>query len=203
MRRVIAATACLIVIGVLAGCGTDEEPGAPVTSSVTTPTPAGGVQLPAGGAPKVEFPLDTARSEQAPCDTLSEGQLTEIFGSALTGEPRDVTGPTCSWSRNKPNPRVTVGFIKTTELGISNFYLGKDDGGFFLVMPPVVGYPAVAWGEDGERAEGTCRVAVGVTDRQVVDIRVKQSEDKIGKKDPCDDAHGIAEMVIGNIKGAQ
>ncbi|AXB46574.1 DUF3558 domain-containing protein [Amycolatopsis albispora] len=205
MRRGIALAALLVVI---AGCG--MEPGKPILApgSMTPTSSAAEPQLPTAGAPKVESPLDTGRFELAPCDSLTEEQLAGLFGATPTGEVKNAAGPTCTWRRDGVNPHVTVTFLKTTELGISNFYLGKDKGGLFRVLSPAGGYPAVAWGVtaagvDGDWEHGRCHVAVGVTDRQVVDIVVGQSDDKIGKKDPCEDAHGIAEMVIGNIKGAQ
>ena len=42
-------------------------------------------------------------------------------------------------------------------------------------------------------------LAVGTSDQTDVDISITQSEDNIGKKDPCAAAHDVAAKVVGNL----
>jgi hypothetical protein len=211
-RKLPLVTGMLAIIAFTASCSDDGDTGRalPVTTTPGTSAPAssanGGESLPAHGAPKVEVPLDRATFEQTPCDSLTSSQLTELFGVAVRGEPdpRETVGPTCNWHDDDSTASVGVMYTKDglRPDGVSGLYAQKDTLDFFQPMASIQGYPVVAYSSSDGRADGYCQVAIGTSDRSAMDIGITQSQQNVGKTDPCEAAHGVAEMVIGNIVGA-
>jgi hypothetical protein len=94
---------------------------------------------------------------------------------------------------------VLVIFTNIDKRGLTSVY--EHQYRFFLPLNPVDGYPAAAYGlADDRAARGRCQIAIGTSDQQTVDIAVAQSEDNIGKKDPCEAARGVASYVLGNLR---
>ncbi|MEU8636668.1 DUF3558 domain-containing protein [Amycolatopsis sp. NPDC048633] len=200
-RSVVLLSASLLV---LTACS-DTKAGTAtpvVTSSGSADT------LPAPGVPKVETPVDTTRFKHTPCEALTKEEITTLLGSGATArEQLDAPGgPTCDWHPGgTTQAKVGVIFNKVNQAGLSGIY-EKQGSTFRLFMPmdPVEGLPAVAYGLKDERtSSGRCAVAIGTSDQEMIDISITQSEVNVGKKDPCADAHEVAEKVVDNIKGAQ
>ncbi len=93
-------------------------------------------------------------------------------------------------------------FNKVNDRGLTGVYQAKYK--FFLPLEPVDGYPVVAYGLVDDRASrGGCQIAIGTSDKQTVDVGVTQSEENIGKKDPCEAARGVASYVLSNLRGGK
>jgi hypothetical protein len=164
--------------------------------------------LPGPGVPKVETPLDTSRFKRTPCEALTTEEATTLLGSGTTAKEElgAPGGPTCNWQPSGTS-QATVGVIfnKVNQAGLTAIY-EQQGSTFRLFMPvdPVEGLPAVAYGLKDERVTGgRCAIAVGTSDHEMIDVSIAQSEANVGKSDPCAAAHGVAEKVVENIKGAQ
>jgi hypothetical protein len=189
----------------LAGCS-DTEPGTPnpatsgpaESSQSTSPTD----DVPAHGAPKVDNPLDLSHfTTQEPCDVISEAEMTEFFGSGVTGEP-DIGAATtkCAWHVPRGQAGVIVTLTRGSAFSLSALYSNRDDMAVFDELAPASGYPAVSYNLGDERPQGRCTIRVGTSDTQTVDVSLALSEDKIGQIDPCEATHEVASTVIDNIK---
>ncbi|MBN6036182.1 DUF3558 domain-containing protein [Amycolatopsis sp. 195334CR] len=211
MRRPTRSLLCAAgLVLLLSACEGKDVPGAPTvpTAGAMEPSPsADASDVPAFGAPKVDSPIDISKSEAQPCETLTDAQINGLLGSD-TKESREesgdiIAGPGCTWhSYGSQSAFVGVLFPKVTDLGLSGFYRAK--GGqykFFEEMAPVRGYPAVAWNGTDETAKGVCNVVAGTSDRATVNVTVTLSEKNVGKKNPCEAARDVLDMVIGNIQG--
>ncbi|WP_460438074.1 DUF3558 domain-containing protein [Amycolatopsis stemonae] len=196
----LAATACSTVNP---GKPSPSSNGASTSSSTETSS-----AVPGPGVPKVPSPIDVTRFKQAPCDALKAAQAAELLGDGVSGKAdlQGPAGPSCAWdSADVSQAGVAVIFTDADQLGLTSVYAAKDKQyKFFLPLAAIDGFPIVAYGVSDERStRGRCAVALGVSDTQVVDIHVAQSESNIGKKDPCDAAHGIASQVLENLRGAK
>ncbi|MGC7093816.1 DUF3558 domain-containing protein [Amycolatopsis lurida] len=192
----------------LSGCAGDDVPGTPTvpTAGAVEPAqpPARSDEVPGSGAPKVDNPLDTSGPEAQPCETLTDAQVTELLGTDINETRDDRTGPGCQWGSYGPQAAsVHVMFPNVTDNGLTAIYRAKGNQyKFFKEMTPVRGYPAVAWNTTDETTtRGVCSVAVGTSDRTTAEATVRLSEKNVGTKDPCEAAHQVLDMVIGNIQG--
>ena len=164
--------------------------------------------VPGPGVPKVETPIDTTRFQQAPCNTLTEVQISDLLGPDVIPKPdlNGPGGPGCTWNVPKVSQAgVSVIFNKVNNGGLTTIYEKKGTKfPFFMPMDSIDGYPAVAYGLIDERStRGRCAIALGTSDRDIVDVSIAQSEENIGKKDPCAAAHDVAGMVLGNLRAVK
>ncbi|AXB46719.1 hypothetical protein A4R43_33300 [Amycolatopsis albispora] len=154
----------------------------------------------------MENPLDISGAEAQPCEMLTDAQVTGLLGTDINETRDDRSGPTCRWYRyGSQSASVAVGVPNVTDNGLTAIYVAANDQTykFFKEMTPVRGYPAVAWGtNDDTMTRGVCNVAVGTSDRATVEATVTLSKQNIGTKDPCEAAHQVLDMVIGNIQGS-
>jgi hypothetical protein len=200
---------CLAV----AGCTTvsrGEPTPAPTSQMSTTgsspPSSSGGEDdLPSHGAPKVEEPLeDTSRFEQNPCSVLTTAQAQELDLPA-SGEQEDgALGLDCEWFNSDTRGEVTIGFLTNSRNGLSGFYAANQRGEYpyFIELPPIEGYPAIASDVVDRRSEGACIVDVGVTDQLAFGVYLVLSQVNVRKKDPCETAALVAGMALRTMKGA-
>ena len=181
-------------------------PTVPTTSASEPAQPSSEpVEVPGFGAPKVANPLDTSGPEAQPCGLLTDAQINGLLGTDINKTQEDGTGPGCKWhSYGSQAASVYVTFPTVTDNGLTAIYRAKgNEYKFFKEMTPVRGYPAVAWDTTDETmTRGECHVAVGTSDRSTVEASVSLSEKNIGTKDPCEAAHQVLDMVIGNIQGS-
>lgn len=205
MRRILILIGASVLV--LSACTTTNGGTAsPSSSSANEPTPSSSTaDVPGPGVPKVASPIDISRFKSAPCDSLTAQQVADLLGPGVTPKT-DLDapgGPSCSIHP----PQVTqagvlVIFTDLDNRGLTSVYAAKDTKyPFFMPLNPVDGYPIVAYGlADDRTTHGTCQIAIGTSDQQTVDIGVTQSEQNVGKKDPCEAARGVAASVLGNLR---
>ncbi|QFU94115.1 DUF3558 domain-containing protein [Amycolatopsis sp. YIM 10] len=204
--RNLCWAACLALL--LSGCGGNDVPGTPTvpTTGAIEPAPPSSeaAEVPGHGAPTVTNPLDTSGREAQPCGLLTDTQINGLLGTDINESVDDGSGPGCRWhSYGSQAASVAVRFPKVTDNGLTAIYGAKGHQyKFFKEMPPVRGYPSVAWDTTDETmTKGECHVAVGTSDRSTVEASVSLSKKNVGTKDPCEAAHQVLDMVIGNIQG--
>ncbi|TCP56520.1 uncharacterized protein DUF3558 [Tamaricihabitans halophyticus] len=207
VRTRVAVTSAVAVISVLlAGCST-EEPGsaAPAetqdTASPSTSAPGGTDDLPAGGAPAVEEPLDTSKFEQDPCAALTVEQLNEL-NLPEQGEERDGgAGPTCGWNNRETTGSATIILVTASDRGLTALYETRGDYEVFEPVDLIEGHPGVVY-SSAEKANWHCTVAVGLTDELAMDVNVRLSRANRGG-DGCGTVQGIAGYMLQTMKAAQ
>lgn len=206
MRRLLLLTFAGLMA--LTACTSTTSGNAlPADESVSSRPPATGQEVPGPGVPKVEVPLDTKAFKSAPCSALSESQVTELFGYQVApkADPAGPAGPACNWDPvNGSRSSVQVIFTAVDDLGLTSVYRAQGNAyKFFQPLTPIDGYPVVAYGTSDSRSSGNCSLAMGTSDRSTVDITIFQSKEKIGKTDPCQVAHTVAEKVLDSLKAGR
>jgi hypothetical protein len=173
------------------------------TSSSSSPTSGGENDLPSHGAPKVEQPLDTTRYQQDPCSILTASQSQQDLNLPPGGKPEDIAlGKGCEWFNPDTRGQVTIGLLTGNTRGLSSLYDANQRGKYpyFIELPSVEGYPAVASDVADRRPTGACIVVVGVTDQLVLDVALQLSLANVGKVKPCDKAAEVAGMAMQTMK---
>ncbi|MFD9892229.1 DUF3558 domain-containing protein [Amycolatopsis sp. NPDC059027] len=206
------------VLGVVAlaltACSTDTpgnaqpSPGTSSSRSQTAPPPGSADQVPGPGVPKVNSPIDTTSYHQTPCTTLTEAQVSELLGADARSKSdlNDPAGPTCTWRPpGNSNTLVQVSFFTADATGLSRIYRQRgNDYKFFMELPPIAGFPAVAYDvSDRRNTKGECIVAIGTSDTSRLDSVITLSDKNIGKKDPCEIAQKVAGEALANVKGGR
>jgi hypothetical protein len=109
-------------------------------------------------------------------------------------------GPSCSiHPAEGTQASVLVIFNNVDKRGLTSVYQASYR--FFMPLVPVSGFPVAAYGLADDRANhGKCQIAIGTSDQQTVDVAIAQSEDNIGRTDPCEAARGVASDVLGNLR---
>lgn len=203
--RHIAPLLCLL----LASCTTTShgqatpETTTSASTDSTSPSPTDdNADLPTNGAPKVDNPLDTTRYQDDPCATLTASQATDLNLPA-TGERTSVArGVGCEWENPDIRGSVLIGFLTGIHSGLSSAYATNEAGDFayFVPLPEINGYPAVAADIEDRRSRGICTIAVGVTDKLVSQVTVHLSTANVDQKDPCEVTADVADMALQTMK---
>ncbi|MCG3749285.1 DUF3558 domain-containing protein [Amycolatopsis sp. Poz14] len=179
----------------LAACsGTTGGHPTPVASSSSLP---GNEVPPYGGAPKVENPLPDSVLSGSACDALSPQQVHYNFGTDLVGQPEDgPLGPKCTWSGPNGGSMLTIFYTTKQKEGLSIIYKQvKPQMKRFDVLPPIQGYPAVAYDlKPGPKNDG-CQIAVGLSDTLEFEVGLDLGDFNRGKTDAC----GLAADVTGDV----
>jgi hypothetical protein len=200
----------LLGLALLTSCITTSEgtPRPTPTNDATAESPTGseepqGDELPFAGAPKVNDPLETTRYQQDPCLGLTTAQTEELNVNS-PGEPRDgALGNACTWGgKDDRRALVELAFLDEYPFGLSAAYQANEDGkyDFFVVLPPIEGYPAVAFAGTDDRHNGGCAVAVGVSDEIAFGVMIRLSTANVDEKDPCKTAAMVAGMALRTMK---
>lgn len=203
----LAVTLCLATGGCTTTSQGEPKPVPTNEASTTEPTspPTGNNDdLPSNGAPKVEDPLDTARFEQDPCSTLTTAQTKELNLPA-DGEKEEIPyGIGCIWRNPTTRASLSIGILTDIEVGLSGFYAADQRGeySYFIPLPDIENYPAVATDSNDRRSEGVCIVLVGVTDQVAVQFSLHLSQANVHQKDPCNEAADVAEKALQTMKEA-
>jgi hypothetical protein len=154
--------------------------------------------------PGVANPIDTAQFQQKPCTTLTDAQIAELLGPEARPKQEDIGnfGVGCSWHPSSvTQAAVSVMFATKNRRGLTAIYEQKGTTfPLFVPMDPIGGYPSVAYGQADLRSKGTCAVALGTSDQEIIDVSVSLSEGNVGKKDPCTAAHDVAATVLNNLR---
>ncbi|MDQ3790687.1 MAG: DUF3558 domain-containing protein [Actinomycetota bacterium] len=173
--------------------------------STATDTSDPDEDLPYAGAPEVPNPLDTESFQRDPCTTLTNAQVDEL--KAQSGKPHDGgLGNACEFrSRADRLALIDIAFADEYPHGLSALYQGNKDGkwAFFEELPPIEGFPAVAYDSVDQRDTGACAVDVGTSNDIAFEVSLQLSAGNVGKKDPCETAAMVAGMVVQTMKAAQ
>jgi len=205
-RRLVLPGLALVALA-LAGCSSSTIGTAnPAASSDASDAPgtASGTQGSGNGAPKVSSPLDPAKLKADACSVLSSSQRSAL--GVEDGTPRTTSaGTTCAWvysSDETRSSRVDIAADPNTDglAGIYDLYAkgGKDQYEYWEPAE-VSGYPAVYAATKDFRAKGQCKLLVGVTDSQAVQV-FAQIGNGPGASDPCPYALKAAEAMIQTMK---
>jgi len=178
------------------------------TGGTPTPAPSSSSSSPTGetppyaGAPKVDAPLPDSVLAGSPCDALTPEQITKNFGTSVTGEPStSPLGTKCTWSAPHGGPVLVVFFTTKQKQGLSIVYKQiKPQMKRFDVLPPIQGFPAVAYDpKPGPRSDG-CQVAVGLSDTLEFEAGLELGEANRGQADACGFSADAASDVVTTLK---
>jgi hypothetical protein len=195
MTSIVVGAALLL--GAAGGCSDKTAPGTPPPS--TDAAASTSTSLP-GGAPHVANPLDTTKYQTDPCRALTTAQVhsLDLSDAIPKSDTANTLGPGCIWFSTRVGYGIGVSFLTSNKQGLNSLYSKRTELGVFQELPPINGYPAVIYGDADLRTQGTCAVAVGVSDNLLLDSNVQGTTKT---KDPCGIAQRTAAMVIDNIKG--
>ncbi|WP_409466735.1 DUF3558 domain-containing protein [Amycolatopsis sp. GA6-003] len=200
---VVSVVAAVLLTGCSGGSAPNPVPGAtnaPPSSSAT------GKALPYAGAPKVEHPLPESVLAVHPCDgALTPEQVKTLLGKPTQGEHADnpALGTECHWGNRDTGSLATVIYSTKVADGLSAAYANtKPQATIWRPLAPIQGLPAVAASVYKQQAtiKSFCQVTVGISDQKTFDASVSLGDSQIGKKDPCEAAAIVADMVVTNLK---
>lgn len=206
----VRVLACLISAAAVAGCTTlaagTPVPGATPTSETTADQPPGSApadeeKLPHSGAPNVADPLDISRYVDDPCLALTADQA-EQLSLPHPGEPDETPlGKACSWVNRDSFLSLDLSILNENPTGLSSFYHANDHGKyeFFEPLPPIEGFPAVAYDVLDERDSGRCPIAVGVANDLAFEAALQLGTNDT--KDACTEGTAAVALVLRTMKG--
>jgi hypothetical protein len=204
MRRMILLFSASL-LALTACSGTKSGTATPIGTAPIPTSPSSEDAVPGPGVPAVENPLDTSQFKKAPCEALTNDEVTTLLGpTASPKEELDAPGgPTCNWHPSGvTQASIGVIFNKVNNAGLTGIYEKKNTTyPFFEPQDPIDSYPVVAYGLKDERSSGgLCALAIGTSDREMIDVSIAQSETNIGKKDPCAAAREVAGKVLEQLR---
>lgn len=189
----------------LAACS-DHEPGQPTAPAdpgggePTVGAPSGTKTMPA--VPKVANPVTNLKTfQQDPCTMLTKGQAKKL-GFAAKIFPDDNLkefGPACQW-QNAHGDYVSVLLHVDQPLGIGGIYRNHYQTTPYAYFEPVdiTGFPGVFSAEVDQRPDGSCNMAVGVTDTQIIGLR-NRVDDTPGAGDVCEILKQAAAAAVSTM----
>lgn len=159
-------------------------------------------ELPTDGAPAVANPLDTTAYQQDPCKALTSAQARELNVTPTSEIYDGGLGNGCQWFNEQTRGQTDVVFDDKDPRGLSALYAANkaDKYEYFEQLAPIEGYPAIVRDVIDDRPRGNCTVVTGVTNEIAFEAIVQLSQANVGKKDPCDVAAQVAEMVLQTMK---
>jgi len=172
-----------------------------VGGTATPSAPASTTALPYGGAPKVDNPLPDDIFSSGPCQALTPEQLKQQLGATVPGKP-DISAKVQSCDfHGGTGAYIGVSYFTKDNDGLSTVYTQvRPMMKRFTPLPPIQGFPAVAYDSDPGPNSPACEVAVGVTDQLSFLLTVGLGESAAGKEDPCPGAIGVAGDVVTTLK---
>lgn len=209
MRLVVVFGALTLL---LAGCSGSEAgtavPGPTAGGETSTPGLPSGTANNQGsgdrhGAPQVANPLDATRYLTQPCAALTTQQL-QGFDLPVQGRPDTDSavarnsGPGCTWTNSDIAETVGVGFLTGNKNGLVDLYRANDEGTWkgYWEETTVSGYPAAFHFTTDARPQGSCNLAVGISDT----LAFRVTEQGRLKGQSCDRAKQIAAAVVATVK---
>ncbi|WP_082468991.1 DUF3558 family protein [Sciscionella sediminilitoris] len=179
-------------MGTLAITSCGEPPRAPHSNSPLDSKPA----LPNHGAPRVPNPIDVSKYKSEPCTTLTTRQLQTLgLETSGTSEPRDPSGPQCTWNGPR-DVKVNMVFIPNPG-GLSDLYAIRNRFSRFSPQPPINGFPSVLVNNEANQVpNGICAYQVGINDHDAISLRILETPGG----DPCGDAKNITKGVTRTIR---
>ncbi|WP_154676355.1 DUF3558 domain-containing protein [Amycolatopsis benzoatilytica] len=184
----------------LAACSSTTG-GIPAPAPSTSSSPSGDLP-PYGGAPKVDNPLPDSVLSGSPCEALTPQQISKNFGTDVTGEPSSSPlGTKCTWSAPDGGPVLVIFYTTKQKQGLSIVYKQvKPQMKRFDVLPPIQGFPAVAYDKSPGPMSPGCQVAVGLSDTLEFEAGLELGEANRGKADACDLGADAAADAVTTIK---
>ncbi|MGY6653372.1 DUF3558 domain-containing protein [Amycolatopsis sp. TRM77291] len=192
-------------LSVIAGCsGSGSGPGV-TASNPTAPETAPERTLPYAGAPKVPAPFPESVFAGDPCaDSLSAEQILQAVGkpSETKRKDADSIGPGCQWFNTVTTGQVIMAYATKLPNGLSAIYENvKPKAEVWKPIASLQGFPAVAYvSPSGGSPDKFCQISIGATDSTTIEVSVFLSLDSQGKKDPCESAEVVADLVMTSLR---
>lgn len=193
----------------LAACSDDEPSGNGLPNTEPTVDGEPTVDVPTGDpsgvptdAPKVANPVTNVdKYKSSPCDMLTKQQATDLgFDAKIGREASADLGPACEW-QNDNGDNISIVLHSKQPLGIAGIYRNKaqfpDQYAYFEPID-LGGFPGVFAAPIDGRADGSCQLAVGVTDQQVI-VLTDQVDDTAGAGDVCDIIKRAGEAAVATM----
>ncbi|WP_340681647.1 DUF3558 domain-containing protein [Amycolatopsis coloradensis] len=207
MRRqvIIIALGAATALTVAACSGSGATPGTSTPAPPTTPAASSGQELPYAGAPKVSMPLPESIFSGDPCaDTLNADQILKAVGkpSETKRVDADTVGPGCQWLNKSTTGQVTMRYATKLPGGLSAIYENvKPKAEIWKPISSLQGFPAVAYvSPSGGSPTEFCQISIGATDSTTIEVSVFLSLNSEGKKDPCESANTVADLVMTSLR---
>lgn len=161
--------------------------------------PTTGTAAPVQQGPNVGDPLDAERFGTDRCALLTGAQATnlgfETPGHQEPGVAPTGSYPTCSW-QSKDTDALHVGFLPASTDGLAGLYKRKDEFEYF--EPTWLrGRPAVFTDQFDYREHGQCGIAVGISDRLTLYVKIVYFDPM---PTPCETTERAANAVIRTIE---
>jgi Protein of unknown function (DUF3558) len=203
-RRIAGSRIALVAVTVTllaGGCGTSTagNPSVPSGSAVSSGTSPVGSPLPS--TPPVSTPLSVSRIVSDPCSLLTGTQL-GVVGLTAAARPtpnHDPIGVGCAWNdRTVGTTGAQTGYDLETGLvhGLRDIYVQKQQMAYWQPVT-VDGYPAVFDDPVDQRADGTCRMDLAVSEKDVLLVDY-QGDPGVPA---CDKAKALGGALITSLKG--
>ncbi|WP_329070204.1 DUF3558 domain-containing protein [Amycolatopsis sp. NBC_01480] len=190
---------------VAAGCSGPNTPGTPSPASQPPSSSAAPASQtpPYAGAPKVASPLPSTVLSGSACDALTPDQVKVNIGVTVAGKPDHLPGigAECNWANSQTGGQIGVFYVTEPKTGLSGNYANtRPQMAVWKELPPIQGFPAVAYSDDGKPNPSYCAVSVGITDTLSIDVHANLSDQKAGKVDACAIAPETANDVVTTLK---
>jgi hypothetical protein len=193
----MALTAMAGVALTVAGCSPSPVGG---SATPTTASTSSASSLPPG-TPNVAHPLDTTAFQKAPCSVLTAAQLRQLNITTTGGEVvDDPLGPHCGWTDTGPSHLGLSVIFLTAGSGLASIYSQKSQYVVFEPLPDIAGYPAIVAMTDDIRAQGTCKVSVGVSNDLLINVQGGAQYGPDQAKS-CDQMQAAATAMVTTMKG--
>lgn len=206
-RATLAAALASAALLFVAGCGDETASGTPTAAPSTGPSSSASDF----GAPEVETPLDTSSIDSTPCDVATAEQIEQLPGTNSEKKTEDTAtkSKSCAWFFEDED-QFSLGSVRAGTIlepganGLQTYYKADSNGnlGHFEELPPVMGYPAVAY-EQAAKNPGDCTMAVGVRNDMAYSVSIGLRKDHPNYDDPCTVGRKIAEFAIEYLQGKQ
>jgi Protein of unknown function (DUF3558) len=198
-----ATLAAILLAGLsLSACSNSTTGSGTPSPGFSAPDSPTGASSPALVAPTVSNPLDVSKFEKSPCGLLSAAQANQILTVTKTDvTPGATDNPICGWE-NDSHDSLSIGLIGGNG-GLSTVYRQHraDSPGYFIPIPDIGGYPALFASVADLRSKGSCTLAVGVRDDEVMNLNMDYVLPAPGQGDPCQLAQKAAGLAVVTLKG--
>ena len=203
--RTVAMAVIVSAVFLVASCSGSNTPGTPSAASQppSSSAPPASQTPPYAGAPKVTSPLPGTVLSGSACDALTPEQVRINLGATVPGEPGHLPGigAECNWTNSQTGGQIGVFYVTEPKTGLSGNYANtRPKMAVWKELPPIQGFPAVAYSDNGKPNPGFCAVSVGITDTLSIDVHANLSDQKAGKVDACTIAPETANDVVTTLK---
>jgi hypothetical protein len=137
-----------------------------------------------------------------PCSLLTAARLRTVGFTAATTTTRPDSDPVsvgCEWNDATvgTGTQLDVGLVTPLHHGLSDIYAQRGSAAYWQPVT-IAGYPGVLTDTVDERSAGTCRMDLGVTDTDVIDLAYQGTS---AAAQPCQKVQALAAAVVAALKG--